>query len=75
MVLALAVADMVVHYHIDFTKENIVKIKGWTIAVREFWWALGDGSVPASPHLSRHRCDHRQPGLNPSGQFAAASRS
>ena len=20
--------------------ENIVKIKGWTIAVREFWWAL-----------------------------------
>ena len=40
LVLALAVADMVLHYHIDFTKENIVKIKGWTIAVREFWWAL-----------------------------------
>ena len=40
LVFALAVADMALHYHIDFTKENIVKIKGWTIAVREFWWAL-----------------------------------
>jgi hypothetical protein len=40
LVFALAVADMVVHYHIDFAKENIVKIKGWTITVREFWWAL-----------------------------------
>jgi hypothetical protein len=40
MVLALAITDMVLHYHIDFTKENIVRIKGWTIAVREFWWAL-----------------------------------
>ena len=39
-VLALAAADMAVHYHIDFTKENIVKIKGWTVAAREFWWAL-----------------------------------
>lgn len=40
MVLALAVADMVVHYHIDFTKENIVKNYGWTTTTREFWWAL-----------------------------------
>ena len=40
LVFVLAVADMVVHYHIDFAKENIVKIKGWTTAVREFWWAL-----------------------------------
>ena len=40
MVFALAIADMVVHYHIDFTKENIVKINGWTTTAREFWWAL-----------------------------------
>jgi hypothetical protein len=40
LVFSLAVADMVLHYHIDFAKENIVRIKGWTIAVREFWWAL-----------------------------------
>ena len=40
LVFALAFADMALHYHIDFTKENIVRIKGWTIAVREFWWAL-----------------------------------
>ena len=40
MVFALAAVDMVVHYHIDFTKENIVKSRGWTVAMREFWWAL-----------------------------------
>jgi Protein of unknown function (DUF3307) len=40
MVFALAAADMVIHYHIDFTKENIVKSHGWTTATREFWWAL-----------------------------------
>ena len=40
MVFALAAADMVVHYHIDFTKENIVKIYGWATTAREFWWAL-----------------------------------
>ena len=40
LVLALAVADMGVHYHIDFIKENIVKRHAWTVATREFWWAL-----------------------------------
>ncbi len=40
LVLALAAADMAIHYHIDFTKENIVKRCGWTVATREFWWAL-----------------------------------
>jgi Protein of unknown function (DUF3307) len=40
LVLALAAADMVIHYHIDFTKENIVRSHGWTTITREFWWAL-----------------------------------
>ena len=37
---ALALADFVLHYHIDFTKENIVKGQGWTFKDGPFWWAL-----------------------------------
>jgi hypothetical protein len=40
LVFTLAIADMVIHYHIDFTKENIVRSRGWTTITREFWWAL-----------------------------------
>ncbi len=40
MVFALAAADMVIHYHVDFTNENIVKSYGWTTAMWEFWWGL-----------------------------------
>jgi hypothetical protein len=40
LALALAVADTLIHYHVDFIKENIVKIKGWTTANAKFWWAL-----------------------------------
>ncbi len=40
LVLALALADIVAHYHIDFIKENVVKFYGWTTTAREFWWAL-----------------------------------
>jgi hypothetical protein len=36
----LAAADFVVHYHFDFTKENIVKRQGWTFKDAPFWWAL-----------------------------------
>jgi hypothetical protein len=36
----LALADFVIHYHIDFTKENIVKYAGWTPKDGPFWWAL-----------------------------------
>ncbi len=38
--LILALADFVIHYHIDFTKENIVKYFGWTPKDGPFWWAL-----------------------------------
>ena len=37
---ALALADFVLHYHIDFSKENIVKWQGWTVKNGPFWWAL-----------------------------------
>lgn len=39
-VLGLAVLDFLLHYHVDFAKENIVKRAGWTIADAKYWWAL-----------------------------------
>jgi hypothetical protein len=36
----LGLLDAVIHYHIDFVKENIVKLKGWTHRDGPFWWAL-----------------------------------
>jgi hypothetical protein len=38
--LGLAFADFVIHYHVDFCKENIVKRAGWTTQNSKFWWAL-----------------------------------
>ncbi len=38
--LGLAVLDLVVHYHIDYFKENLVKRAGLTTADAKFWWAL-----------------------------------
>ena len=40
LALILAIVDFVIHYHIDFTKENIVKHFGWTPKDGPFWWAL-----------------------------------
>jgi Protein of unknown function (DUF3307) len=36
----LAFADFVIHYHVDFSKENLVKAQGWTFKDGPFWWAL-----------------------------------
>jgi hypothetical protein len=38
--VSLALADFVIHYHVDFTKENIVERAGWTPKDGPFWWAL-----------------------------------
>ena len=38
--LALAAADAVIHYHIDFAKETIVRRNGWTPDGPRFWWAF-----------------------------------
>ena len=40
MVLLLSLLDLVIHYHVDFTKENVVRKAGWTPAQGPFWWAL-----------------------------------
>jgi hypothetical protein len=40
ILIGLAVLDGVLHYHIDFIKENVVKWKKWKTADGPFWWAL-----------------------------------
>lgn len=36
----LAVADTVLHYHIDFAKETLVRQRRWAFDQAVFWWAL-----------------------------------
>ncbi|HET6387853.1 DUF3307 domain-containing protein [Hyphomicrobium sp.] len=38
---ALLAAEFVLHYHIDWTKEQIVRSENWTPKDKYFWWALG----------------------------------
>jgi hypothetical protein len=38
--LWLALADAIIHYHVDFSKENVVRQMGWTPAQGPFWWAM-----------------------------------
>jgi len=40
LAFALALADALIHYHVDFTKENVVRQMGWTVAQGPFWWAM-----------------------------------
>lgn len=40
LVLALAAMDAVVHYHVDFIKETLVRSRGWSADQSYFWWAL-----------------------------------
>lgn len=38
---AIALAEFVLHYHIDWLKEQITGRNGWTPQDRGFWYALG----------------------------------
>lgn len=38
---AILAAEFVVHYHIDWSKEQIIHHEGWTTHDNMFWWALG----------------------------------
>lgn len=40
LAMLLAAVDMVIHYHIDFGKETVVRLQGWTTKDAKFWWAL-----------------------------------
>jgi Protein of unknown function (DUF3307) len=38
--LTAATIEFLVHYHIDYIKENVVKAFAWTTADARFWWTL-----------------------------------
>jgi hypothetical protein len=38
---ALALGEFVLHYHIDWLKEQVTHRNGWTTSDRGFWCALG----------------------------------
>jgi Protein of unknown function (DUF3307) len=38
--LVLSLLDIVLHYHIDYIKENIVKLFRWSTEDPYFWWAI-----------------------------------
>jgi Protein of unknown function (DUF3307) len=39
-VCALAALDAIVHYHIDYMKENVVKLFRWSPKDKYFWWSI-----------------------------------
>ena len=41
IIATLLAAEFVLHYHIDWTKEQIVRRNGWSSHDTPFWWALG----------------------------------
>jgi hypothetical protein len=41
LAVGLLAAEFLVHYHIDWTKEQIVRHESWTTKDSMFWWALG----------------------------------
>jgi hypothetical protein len=38
---ALLAGEFIVHYHIDWAKEQIVRAYGWKLSDRQYWCALG----------------------------------
>lgn len=38
---ALLAGEFAVHYHLDWSKDQILRRKGWTTRDTAFWWALG----------------------------------
>lgn len=40
-VAALLAAEFIVHYHIDWAKEQVVQRRGWGWDDTAFWWAFG----------------------------------
>lgn len=50
LALGIAASELVVHYHIDFAKEQLLRQMQWTHAQPHFWWTLvGDQALH---HLS-----------------------
>ena len=38
---AIIVGEFAIHYHIDWTKDNLLKGNKWTAADNPFWWSIG----------------------------------
>jgi hypothetical protein len=38
---AIALGEFILHYHIDWLKEQVIHRNGWTARDRGFWYALG----------------------------------
>ena len=39
--VAIIVGEFLVHYHVDWSKEQIIRRMGYTASQSEFWWAIG----------------------------------
>lgn len=39
--ITIVLGEFLLHYHIDWLKEQIIRRAGWTATQREFWWAIG----------------------------------
>lgn len=39
--LALLAGEFVIHYHVDWLKEQILRSNSWSSHDKAFWWALG----------------------------------
>lgn len=39
--VGVVVGEFLVHYHIDWAKEQVIRHMGWTPMQDPFWWALG----------------------------------
>jgi hypothetical protein len=39
--VAIILGEFLVHYHIDWLKERVLRKSGWVATQREFWWAIG----------------------------------
>ncbi len=39
--IGIVVGEFILHYNIDWTKQQIMKRTGWQTGNREFWWGIG----------------------------------
>ena len=39
--IGIVVGEFLLHYHIDWAKEQLIRRQGWVVNGREFWWAIG----------------------------------
>ena len=41
LAVGIALGEFILHYHIDWLKEQVTHRNGWTVRDRGFWYALG----------------------------------